>query len=208
MIGSSANRERRRDRRCLTRDHGPQRQPDGREERDCRDQANSDSKTSPTGSAPYRTVTRMTVATSGGMPATRTVITVVVTHFESQIEARVTGFEATHASVPDSRSRASRLPATKIVASTKIWAEKAGRVVDRIHRAEVLRPDGPVRQGCGDPVGDPAVGGGRQHEQRADDRMTQARRPRIQSVVSLRATARKRPTGRTRTGRTPFLRRR
>ena len=66
--------------------------------------------TSSNGSEPYRTVDDAAVVTTSGTSAAATArIAVDETHFDSQIEPRETGLEATQARVPVSRSWTMRL---------------------------------------------------------------------------------------------------
>src|SRR4051812_939280 len=81
--------------------------------------------TGPRSVGPYSAVTTTAVTANGMTTAVIARIAVDVAHFESQIADRLTGFDATHASVPLSRSRMSRLATARIAARRKIWAEIA-----------------------------------------------------------------------------------
>ncbi len=61
------------------------------------------------------------------MPATIVTTIAAAAHLDSQIEPRETGLEATHASVPRSRSETSRLIEAKIATTTKIWVATEAR---------------------------------------------------------------------------------
>ena len=164
------DREDRGDRRRLARQDRSDRQTERREERDRRDHPERDRRR-PGRSAERRRgpSRRRAVSASGTSAATSESIAVDEIHFEVQIDARVTGFEATQASVPDSRSRAIRLPTTKIVAMTKIWAETARA---GCRRASATRAG---RRGSRPPAGPPRCGsmiervGRRQHHERGRD---------------------------------------
>src|SRR6476620_10048903 len=59
------------------------------------------------------------------IPATIETTMEAAAHLDNQIDARDTGFEATHERVPLSRSPMSRLIAARIATTTKIWVETA-----------------------------------------------------------------------------------
>jgi hypothetical protein len=76
--------------------------------------------TGTTSGAPYRTTTAAAVTAIGANTAATARMALEEIHLASQIELRETGFEATHASVPLSRSRTMRLATAKIAARMKI----------------------------------------------------------------------------------------
>src|SRR6478735_2621121 len=61
------------------------------------------------------------------IPATIETTIEAAAHLDNQIEARETGFDATHERVPLSRSPMSRLIAAKIATTTKICVETAAK---------------------------------------------------------------------------------
>src|SRR5690606_22672380 len=65
------------------------------------------------------------VAARGTIAATTPSVADAVIHFARKIEPRDTGFEATQASVPLSRSRMTRLATAKIATRMKNWAPTA-----------------------------------------------------------------------------------
>ncbi len=92
-------------------------------------------------------------------------------HFDSQIEPRETGLDATQARVPVSRSWTMRLATAKTAATTKICeASDVSRLVGRIQRwhrdAGQLR----LREGGANVGGDGRVRRGQDHERRGQRR--------------------------------------
>ena len=85
----------------------------------------ADMATSPAGTLPYRTTTTPTVAASGSSAAAIEIATAAAVHFDTQIEPRATGLEATQARVPCSRSVTNTPIDPKIAAMMKICDETA-----------------------------------------------------------------------------------
>ena len=136
------------------------------------------------------------VSASGTRPATSESIAVAEIHFEVQIDARVTGFEATQASVPASRSRAIRLPTTKIVAMTKIWAEIAtSRLSAGVSDLSCSTGISPAGRTAARRLMMNALAEASSMNAAVTARTTQARLPRTHSVVSLRTRARRPANG-------------
>ena len=141
-----------RDDRGLARDHGPGREADRGVERDRGDHADEDqSRAAESGQRPVERDHDAGRDARGTSAAATARIAVDEIHFDSQIEPRETGLEATQARVPVSRSWTMRLATAKIAAITKICdAERGQQVRRRIERGHRDAGQLRLREGVAD----------------------------------------------------------